>query len=60
MPAVDLRELVKAPIELTGRFNDPAHPHTLHDGIGSNHQYTSRSAPPIPLPKGGRGFERLK
>lgn len=60
MPAVDLRELVKAPIELTGAFATPANSHPVHDGINLNKQYTSSSAAPIALPRGGRGLERLK
>src|SRR5690349_2706858 len=60
MPAVDLRELVKAPIELTGTFAAPSNSHPIHEGINQNRQYTSNSAAPIALPRGGRGLERLK
>lgn len=60
MPAVDLRELVKTPIDLTGRFVESANAHPLHPGINRTRRYTSDSAAPIALPTGGRGLERLK
>jgi len=60
VPAVDLRELVKTPIDLTGKFSEPGNPHPLHSGIPGEKRYTSPGGPPIPLPKGGAGLERLK
>lgn len=60
MPAVDLRELVKTPIELTGTFAEPKNPHPVHAGIYSSRRYTSNAGSPIELPHRGRGLERLK
>lgn len=60
MPAVDLRELVKAPIELTGSFAESKNSHPIHEGIAGTKQYSSPSAPPIVLPRGGRGLQRLR
>lgn len=60
MPAVDLRELVKAPIPLTGSFPEHKNSHPLHGGIVGTKRYVSPSDAPIVLPRGGLGLARLK
>lgn len=60
MPAVDLRELVKSPIALTGTLVANREPHPLHDSVKRTRVFSSPSASPIVLPRGGRGLQRLK
>ena len=60
MPAVDIRELVKDPIVLTGKFAVHKSAHPLHSGIAVSRQFPSPSAPPIAIPRGGKGLERLQ
>ena len=61
MPEVDIRDLVKNAVTLTGKIAARSGGgHEIHEGISKERSYASAGGKPIFLPRSGRGLHRVK